>query len=266
MTYADKDDLVAALSSSVEGSQDDDFRAVIKDALIKADVGGTRLTFPLMTAWTTRNILDKDLDIGMPRAITDTIVIPYITDEQLPARRNMNVDSENSQGKMIMTQDAQLPNLLNELMDDGLFGTIRNIARMGGFMFERHFCPAIAAVKHYVGMYEYLEEHLFLDFFLYHGAEAGVTTVIQGVKRSDKEYLDTDRISRALRWTFKDGDFDRVACLLVALKKRCEVENEGLEDGEKFYDLSSAVDKMFSVYSRGWHQRTCQAFSCTSWR
>ena len=64
MARADKDDLESALLSSVEGSQNDELRSAIESAL-PCDVGGTRLNFPIMTAWMTRNIFDKDLNIGM---------------------------------------------------------------------------------------------------------------------------------------------------------------------------------------------------------
>jgi len=41
-----------------------------------------------MTAWMTRRILDKDLNVRMPIVIIN-MIITYITDEQLPARRSI---------------------------------------------------------------------------------------------------------------------------------------------------------------------------------
>ena len=248
---SDKDDLKAALSSGVEGSQNDEFRAVIKDALTKADIGGTRLNFPIMTAWMTRRILDKDLNIRMPREIVDTIIVPYITDDQLPARRdmieNVNLGSVVKEGQegMLMTQFAQLPNLLKELMEDGHHGTVYNIGRrMGTVMLKRQFYPLVTTVKHYVGIYEYLKDNFLLYDFLVNGTEAGVTVAIQGVKKGDKSYLDIDTISTASFWAFNNDNFDRVVCLLGALK-RSEVGKAGLEGGEKLRELSTVIQHIF---------------------
>ena len=135
--------------------------------------------FPIMTAWMTRNILDKDLNIGMPTAIIDTIIIPCITEKQLPKRRNVNMsnvkdgqqsitdnsltkrishsslvnignDSENDQEGVIMTQDAQLPILIKELMEDGIYVTVCNIAKsMGKDMLTKCVYPSITTVKQY---------------------------------------------------------------------------------------------------------------------
>src|ERR1700691_3343628 len=121
---ADKRDLEMALSR-IEGSQNVKFRAAIEGALTKADVGGTRLNFPIMTAWMTMKILDKDLNVRMPTVIIN-MIITYITDEQLPTRRSI-VEKGG-----IMTQSAQLSNLLRELIDDGYYDMVYKMARRMG--------------------------------------------------------------------------------------------------------------------------------------
>lgn len=89
---ADKDDLREVSLSNLEGSERGKFRAAIESAVTKTDVGGTRLNFSVMTAWMTGKILGKDRSIGMPRGITGTILIPCITGEQLPGRRDVGVE------------------------------------------------------------------------------------------------------------------------------------------------------------------------------
>jgi hypothetical protein len=231
---ADMNDLKKVSFNSLEGSKKDKFRAAIDSAVTKADVGGTRLNFPIMTAWMTRNVLDKDLNIGMPRAIIDTIIIPYITDEQLAARK-VGVEEEGG----IMTQPAQLPNLFKELMEGGHYGVVCNMARrMGREIFKHHLYSSITAVEHYAELYGYLNDNFLLEDFLVNGMEAGVTAAIQGTKTSDKAHLRINTISRALNTVFKDDNFDRVACLLVALKRRCERSS--------FVDLSTVMQYMFT--------------------
>ena len=266
---ADMDDLEVALVSNIEGSENEKFRAVIQKALTKADVGGTRLNFPIMTAWMTRNILDEDLNIGMSTVITNTI-ITYITNERLPSRRHvnedlssveegeqfitdnssarkishsssMNIEDEDDQEEMIMTQEAQLPNLLGELIDEGgLLETIQNIGeRMSSSRFWVILLPLITTIQQYIRMHDFLKINYVLDNFLADGSEVVVTAVIHGSKMGDALYIDSNTISYALRQAFNDGNFDRVICLMVALKERSK-----LEVGGKFSELSECVSWM----------------------
>jgi hypothetical protein len=246
---ADENDLEAALSSRVEGSQNGEFRAAINRALSKAIFGGTKLHFPIMTAWITRNIFDEDLNVEMPRAIA-AIVIAYITDEQLPTRRNIDVGE--GQAGRIMTQDAQLPNLVKELMKDGHYVTAYNCGRtMGNERFKEYLYSSITTVKHYFGAFRYLTEGGALGDFLVKGIEAVAIAAIRDIKAHDKMYISTNTISDALKLAFKDNNFGRVVCLLVALKGRCEVEDTIFGNNEmmKLHFFSKAAGNMFSMLS-----------------
>ena len=234
---ADKRDLEMALSR-IEGSQSVKFRAAIEGALTKADVGGTRLNFSIMTAWMTRRILDKDLNVRMPIVIIN-MIITYITDEQLAARRSIVEEGG------IMTQSARLSNLLRELMDDGYYDMVYKMARrMGKEIFKHHLYSSMTTVEHYKGVHGYLSDNFLLEDFLIKGTRAGVTAVIQEIDEDDKLHLHTNPISRALNTAFKDGNFDRVVCLLLALKGRCELGN-ATEVSKISSELSTVMQYMF---------------------
>ena len=83
-----------------------------------------------------------------------------------------------------------------------------------------------------------------LEDFLIKGTRAGVTAVIQEIDKNDKLHLHTNPISRALNTAFKDGNFNCVVCLLLALKGRCELGN-ATEVSKISSELSTVMQYMF---------------------
>ena len=281
LTNADGGDLNAALSSKIEGSRDEEFRAVIETALFHSQCREVTVrNFSIMIAWMARKILDKNSNITMPRAIID-IIIPYITDERLPARRdtieNVNLVSvkeeeqftigdyvitkicyssvvyieghlEDYQERMIMTLSVQLPILLRELMEDGHHDTICNIVRMGGNRFHKYLYPLVTTLKDYTGVYECLQENEKCEEFLVQGAEAGVAAVIKGIERGSKLYIDNQRLSWAI-YSASFGEYRRAVHLLVASKDRYEMENGGIESVEEYAEFSKIVYGRFFLPS-----------------
>ena len=110
LTSADLYDLEAISSSKVEGSQNAEFCAAIERAKPNADIGGTRLNVPIMTAWMTERILDKDQSVVIPKDIIH-VIISYITTERLPARSNVNenVTSGNKEQGAKTVPELQVP-------------------------------------------------------------------------------------------------------------------------------------------------------------
>ena len=180
----------------------------------------------------------KDLNVRMPIVIIN-MIITYITDEQLAAR--ISIVEEGG----MMTQSARLSNLLRELMDDGHYDMVYKMARrMGKEIFKHHLYSSMTTVEHYKGVHGYLSDTFLLEYFLIKGTRAGVTAVIQEIDKDDKLHLHTNPISRALNTAFKDGNFDCVVCLLLALKGRCELGN-ATEVSKISLELSTVMQYMF---------------------
>ena len=180
LANADKNDLEAAMYSPKSG-QEGKFHVTIRNALSKTDFGCNRINLHVVTAWVSRKILDEDVNIGMPEMITDTIV-SYITEWRLPTRKSVT-KSKNVGGELIGAQhervallNAQLPELLEGLINEGHYETLRMIGMtLNVSQLRKYVYPFITKIEHYKEFRKCLTKNRLLgDFFAYVLGEIGI--------------------------------------------------------------------------------------------
>ena len=240
LANAGKNDLEAALYSP-KNRQEGKFHATIKNALSEADFDCNRINLRVVTAWVSRKILDEDVNIGMPERITDTIV-SYITDDPLPTRKSVtkgkNVGCEliGAQHERVVLLNAQLPELLEGLINEGHYETLRMIGMtLNVSQLRKYIYPFITKIEHCKEFYECLTNNGLLgDFFAY------VLEAI-GSEMEKAELAAREKISNLFQiLEFVIGDVILEKCI-PAIKRFLvihgnELEKRHLNIYQKFYE------------------------------
>ena len=247
LANAGKNDLEAALYSP-KNRQPDKFYVTIRNALPEADFGYNRINLHVMTAWVSRKILDEDVNIGMPEVITDMIV-SYITEWRLPTRKSVTKDKHvgceliGAQHERVMLLNVQLSELLEGLINEGHYGTLRVIGTtMNVSQLRKYIFPSITKIEHYKEFCKCLTNNGLLgDFFAYVLGEIG-SEMAGRVEDDDESYPPSPASSTVSYPAIADGSHGRIACSLMSPERQCEMEKAELAAREKISDLFQILE------------------------